>query len=60
MKSLGNTVSAFPRTPSISHPGYRETLMKTFCDDPMMTKPKGFSLDKIPPGVILYNGKTTV
>ncbi|MDA8136438.1 MAG: hypothetical protein M0T82_17610 [Desulfobacteraceae bacterium] len=45
---------------SISHPKYREILMKTVCDNPMMTKPKGFSLDKIPPGVILYNGKTMV
>ena len=45
---------------SISHPNYRDMLMKTFYNDPMMTKPKGFSLDKIPPGVILYNGKTTV
>jgi acyl-CoA hydrolase len=45
---------------SISHPKYRETLMRAVYDNPMMTKPKGFSLDKIPPGVILYNGKTTV
>jgi len=35
---------------SISHPNDREALMKTIYDDPMMTKPKGFSLDKIPPG----------
>ncbi|OGR10647.1 MAG: hypothetical protein A2097_05970 [Desulfobacula sp. GWF2_41_7] len=44
----------------ISHPRYREALMKTIYNDPMMTKPKGFSLDKIPPGVILYDGKTAV
>ncbi len=45
---------------SISYPNDREALLKTIYDDPMMTKPKGFSLDKIPPGVILYNGKTMV
>lgn len=42
---------------SISHPDHRERLLKTIYDDPRMTKPKGFSLDKIPPGVILYKGK---
>lgn len=43
---------------SISHPSVRENLLKTIYDDPRMTKPKGFSLDKIPPGVTLYHGKT--
>ncbi|WP_022664764.1 acetyl-CoA hydrolase/transferase family protein [Desulfospira joergensenii] len=43
---------------AISHPDHREELMKSIHEDPRMTKPKGFSLDKIPPGVTLYNGKT--
>ncbi|MCG8686653.1 MAG: acetyl-CoA hydrolase, partial [Desulfobacterales bacterium] len=45
---------------SISHPDHRERLMKIIYDDPRMTKPKGFSLDKIPPGVTLYEGKTAI
>ncbi|MEH0019860.1 MAG: acetyl-CoA hydrolase/transferase C-terminal domain-containing protein [Desulfobacter sp.] len=45
---------------SISHPDHRERLVKTIYDDPRMTKPKGFSLDKVPPGVTLYSGKTPV
>ncbi|MCG8640642.1 MAG: acetyl-CoA hydrolase, partial [Desulfobacterales bacterium] len=45
---------------SISHPDVRESLMKSIYDDPRMTKPKGFSLDKIPPGVIPYTGKTPI
>jgi acyl-CoA hydrolase len=45
---------------SISHPDHREKLIKTIYEDPRMTKPKGFSLDKIPPGVTLYRGKTSV
>ncbi|MCP4023708.1 MAG: acetyl-CoA hydrolase, partial [Desulfobacteraceae bacterium] len=40
---------------SIAHPDYREKLLKSVWDDPRMTKPKGFSLDKIPPGVIMYS-----
>ncbi len=45
---------------SISHPRVREKLLKTIYDDPRMTKPKGFSLDKIPPGVTLYNGNISL
>jgi len=45
---------------SISHPDHRERLIKTIYNDPRMTKPKGFSLDKIPPGVIMYSGKTPI
>lgn len=45
---------------SIAHPDVREALLKTIHDDPRMTKPKGFSLDKIPPGVTLYNGTTPI
>lgn len=43
---------------SISHPDFREGLLRKIFNDPRMTKPKGFSLDKIPPGVTLYSGKT--
>jgi 4-hydroxybutyrate CoA-transferase len=45
---------------SISHPDHREQLLKTIFNDPRMTKPKGFSLDKIPPGVTLYQGKVAI
>lgn len=45
---------------SISHPTHREHLLKTIFNDPRMTKPKGFSLDKIPPGVTLYRGKVSI
>jgi len=45
---------------SIAHPDYREPLLKSIWDDPRMTKPKGYSLDKIPPGVILYSGKIKI
>ncbi len=45
---------------SISHPDFRDELLRTIFDDPRMTKPKGFSLDKIPPGVTLYSGKTKI
>ncbi|WDP92717.1 MAG: hypothetical protein HUN04_24545 [Desulfobacter sp.] len=45
---------------SISHPDHRERLLKTIYEDPRMTKPKGFSLDKVPPGVTLYSGNTAV
>lgn len=45
---------------SISHPDHRESLIKTIYNDPRMTKPKGFSLDKIPPGVTLYRGKVSL
>jgi 4-hydroxybutyrate CoA-transferase len=45
---------------SISHPAHREQLLKTIYDDPRMTKPKGFSLDKIPPGVTMYQGKVSI
>jgi len=45
---------------SISHPDHRDELLRSIYDDPRMTKPKGFSLDKIPPGVTLYSGKTKI
>lgn len=41
---------------AVAHPDFRDQLMKAVYDDPRMTKPKGFSLDKIPPGVIPYRG----
>ncbi len=45
---------------SIAHPDFREPLLKSIWDDPRMTKPKGFSLDKIPPGVTPYQGKVSL
>jgi len=41
---------------SISHPDYREQILKSVYDDPRMTKPRGFSPDKTPRGVIRYSG----
>ncbi len=41
---------------SVSHPKYRDIYLKQICDDPMFTKPAGYTLDKIPRGVTLYSG----
>lgn len=41
---------------SVAHPKYRDVYLKQICDDPMFTKPAGYTLDKIPRGVTLYSG----
>ncbi len=41
---------------SISHPRYREELLNYIIDDPLFTKPIGFSRGKTPHNVILYQG----
>lgn len=43
---------------SISHPLHRDDYLRYIYDDPLFTKPTGFSLDKTPRGVIMYNGST--
>lgn len=43
---------------SIAHPSYRDDFLRHVCDDPLFTKPRDFSLGKIPHGVILYDGDT--
>jgi acyl-CoA hydrolase len=42
---------------SISHPRFRDELLRYVVDDPMFTKPVGFTLGKPPRGVQLYGGK---
>lgn len=51
--TVGNKAVAIAK---ISHPSVRDILMKKIYDDPLFTKPHGFSLDKIPYGVIPYEG----
>ena len=41
---------------SIAHPGFREELLRGVIDDPLFTKPIGFSLDRTPRGVRMYTG----
>lgn len=41
---------------SIAHPKFRDKLLRDVYEDPFFTKPVGFTLDKIPYGVTLYNG----
>jgi acyl-CoA hydrolase len=43
---------------SIAHPKFRDEFLRGVYDDPLFTKPVGFTLDKIPNGVHLYDGKT--
>lgn len=42
---------------SIAHPKFRDDFLRGVVDDPLFTKPIGFSLDRIPRGVRMYNGK---
>jgi 4-hydroxybutyrate CoA-transferase len=42
---------------SISHPSVREELLGYIIDDPMFTKPVGFTLGKTARGVTMYGGK---
>ncbi|MBW2489314.1 MAG: acetyl-CoA hydrolase/transferase family protein [Deltaproteobacteria bacterium] len=44
----------------IAHPRFSDDLMRYVYDDRLFTKPIGFSLDKIPKGVTLYDGPTTL
>ncbi len=41
---------------SIAHSNFRDEFLQGVVDDPLFTKPIGFSLDKPPRGVSLYNG----
>ena len=41
---------------SIAHPKFREDLLRSVFDDPLFTKPIGFTLDKTPRGVRMYEG----
>jgi acyl-CoA hydrolase len=41
---------------SIAHPKFRDDFLRYVVDDPLFTKPLGFSLNKTPQGVIMYDG----
>jgi acyl-CoA hydrolase len=45
---------------SISHPSCRDELLRYVTDDPMFTKPAGFSPAETPRGVQMYKGKTAI
>jgi acyl-CoA hydrolase len=45
---------------SISHPSTRDDLLRYVIDDPMFTKPFGFSPGKFPRGVQMYEGKIVI
>ncbi len=42
---------------SIAHPKFRDDFLRSVVDDPLFTKPIRFSLDRIPRGVRMYEGK---
>jgi acyl-CoA hydrolase len=42
----------------IAHPRFSEDFQRYVFEDQLFTKPTGYSLDKIPKGVILYDGGT--
>jgi len=41
---------------SIAHPKFRDDFLRSVVDDPLFTKPFGFSLDRTPRGVRMYEG----
>ena len=40
----------------IAHPKVREKYLRQIYEDPYFTKPRGYTLDKLPEGVIQYEG----
>jgi acyl-CoA hydrolase len=55
--TVGNKAVAIA---SIAHPRFRDTMLRRIYDDPMFTKPHGFTLDKVPYGVTFYRGATAI
>ncbi|MGE5255734.1 MAG: acetyl-CoA hydrolase/transferase C-terminal domain-containing protein, partial [Hyphomicrobiales bacterium] len=45
---------------SISHPSCRDELLRYVTDDPMFTKPVGFSPGQTPRGVQMYDGNIAI
>jgi len=41
---------------SIAHPDFRDKLLRAIYEDPLFTKPVGYTLDKMPFGVKMYSG----
>jgi len=55
--TVGNKAVAIA---SIAHPRFRDKLLRRIYDDPMITKPFGYCLDKTPYGVTPYTGSIAV
>lgn len=51
--SFGNKALAIA---SIAHPDFRGKMLRAIYEDPLFTKPVGYSLDKTPFGVKMYRG----
>ena len=45
---------------SIAHPEFRDVFLREVVDDPLFTKPVGFSLDQRPRGVTMYEGRISL
>jgi 4-hydroxybutyrate CoA-transferase len=45
---------------SIAHPEFRDDFLQEVVDDPLFTKPVGFSLDQRPRGVTMYEGRISL
>jgi acyl-CoA hydrolase len=45
---------------SIVHPNFRDEFLRQVVDDPLFTKPVGFTLDKSPRGVTMYEGRISL
>jgi 4-hydroxybutyrate CoA-transferase len=45
---------------SIAHPRYREDLLRFVYENPLFTKPIGYTLDRTPRGVIMYDGNLRI
>ncbi|HUT44107.1 MAG TPA: acetyl-CoA hydrolase/transferase C-terminal domain-containing protein, partial [Desulfobacterales bacterium] len=44
----------------IAHPNFRDDFLRDVYEDPLFTKPVGYSLDKTPYGVTMYKGSTGI
>ena len=52
--TLGNKALAIA---SVAHPEYRDQFLRKINDDPLFTKPFDFTPERVPYGVIPYQGK---
>ena len=52
--TIGEKAMAIAR---IAHPRFSDDFMRHIYEDQLFTKPIGFSLDKTPKGVSLYDGR---
>jgi acyl-CoA hydrolase len=42
---------------TVAHPRFRDDYLRHIYEDPMFTKPFGFSMDQVPRGTVKYNGR---